>query len=66
VKRDTSAVPFRAKDIRRINGREFDAVTIGDDALCNFQHGISRSDPAVIESDRRAAPLTGCEYHSTP
>ena len=52
VKRDLSGMGFQVTDIKRINRKEFDVVTIYGDVIYNFQCKNNWIDVAKIESDR--------------
>jgi hypothetical protein len=52
VKRDLSAMGFQVTDVKRINRKEFDVVTIHRDAIYNFQCKNNWIDLAKVESDR--------------
>lgn len=52
VKRDLSAMGFQVTDVKRINRKEFDVVTVHRDVIYNFQCKNNWIDLAKVESDR--------------
>jgi hypothetical protein len=54
VKRDLAEMGFHVTDIKRINRKEFDVVTVRDDVIYNFQCKNNWIDLSKIESDRAA------------
>lgn len=52
VKRDLSAMGFQVTDVKRINRKEFDVVTVHSDVIYNFQCKNNWIDLAKVEADR--------------
>jgi hypothetical protein len=52
VKRDLPAIGFQVTDVKRINRKEFDVVTVHRDVIYNFQCKNNWIDLAKVESDR--------------
>jgi hypothetical protein len=52
VKRDLSAMGFQVTDVKRINRKEFDVVTVHRNVIYNFQCKNNWIDLAKVESDR--------------
>lgn len=52
VKRDLEGLGFKVTDIKRINRKEFDVVTIYGEVIYNFQCKNNWIDLAKVESDR--------------